>query len=101
MKVRAKNPTTGKSTAYTLAPTSHLKGGEAWDVSASDGVPLGILRRWERDEIHATIGPRGGTVSKRRVTYWTVYDSTGVDGKVHSSRTRALLALAERVKCPA
>ena len=70
-----------------LTPTDHPKGGEAWTV-AMDGAEVGILRRWERKEVSATITPTRGTFRFRVVTRWTVY--VGTAHRVCESRAEAL-----------
>jgi hypothetical protein len=94
MKVADREPS-GLRRSYTLTPweAPHPKGGEAWSVQ-EQGKPLGTVRRWEKDEISARIGPRGGTFSKKRAVYWTAYrpklDDLGVPlGALHSDNNVA------------
>lgn len=83
-----------------LTPTTHAKGGEAWDVQI-DGVHVGQLRRWERNEMSITVGPSRGWIEKRCVTKWTAYPATdGGKGWVYDSRAAALRFLRDSAKEP-
>lgn len=78
-----------------LTPTTHPKGGDAWDVQMGERN-VGRLRRWECNEESMTITPSGGTWRKRRVTRWTAYP-TSAEGKgcVYDSRAAALRRLRD------
>jgi hypothetical protein len=79
--------------AATLDTTTHPKGGDAWNVTI-DGVPVGVLRRWEREEVRTSSTPNTVRIWKTTATHWTAYrpDTTG---RVFSSRDRALRDLWE------
>lgn len=90
MKVRFPlRPGSASTCVVDLSPTTHPKGGEAWNIT-SDGASAGVLRRWERDEVRMTITPTSGSMRKARVTKWSWYPSATEPGRVFDSRSDAL-----------
>jgi len=90
MKVRfSKDVGSSNNIVAELTPTTHPKGGEAWDVTI-EGVAVGVLRRWECNEVTSHIGPYSGCFTKRRAVKWSAYRENAPTVGVHRSRVDAL-----------
>lgn len=78
-----------KSLRADLNPTTHQKGGEAWDVTL-DGRPAGVLRRWVRTETRMSTTPNTMRIWNTDVVYWTTYPVEGEARVFEKSRSAAL-----------
>lgn len=78
----------------TLEPTTHPKGGEAWDVTI-DGTAVGIVRRWEREEVRTSSSPNTVRIWKKTAIYFTAYPPD-MEKRVCTSRDQAIRHLWEK-----